>query len=123
MHRVLVIEDELLVRELICYQLENAGFLVSSAGDGPSGLASARKERPDAVVLDVKMPGMDGREVLRRLKEIHPRLSVFVFSARADAPRVAEGLKGADGNFPKSADMGDLIRAIGRAVGRGEAPV
>jgi DNA-binding response OmpR family regulator len=63
--------------------LENAGFLVSSAADGPSGLASARKETPDAVVLDVKMRRMESRKALRRLKEVHPRLPVFVFSGRA----------------------------------------
>lgn len=117
MPRVLVIEDEALVRDVIHYELEGAGFLVNAASDGPTALSLAHRERPDAVVLDLKMPGMDGHEVLHRLKELDPRLPVFIFSARGDCAEVAWELGAADGCFAKSADFSPLIGALRRTVG------
>ena len=114
--RVLVIDDDPSVREVVGHELLDAGFMVRSAPDGPSALALAREEMPDAVVLDLRLPGMDGREVLRRLKGFAPRLPVFVFSVHGDFPSRVADLSAADGCFAKSADLTPLIQAIGRAV-------
>jgi DNA-binding response OmpR family regulator len=110
--RVLVIDDERLVREMIAEELAEAGFIVSAAPDGPSALAAMSQEMPDAVVLDLKMPDMRGTEVLERLKALAPGIPVFVFSGRADFSDAIASLAQADGCFVKSADLRPLIRAI-----------
>ena len=67
---ILVVEDNLETRELLSYNLKNAGYAVRTAGDGPKALELATRARPDLVLLDVMLPGgMDGLEVCRRLKQ------------------------------------------------------
>ncbi|MBI5444809.1 MAG: response regulator [Deltaproteobacteria bacterium] len=116
MPRVLLVEDNPIVLEVVRYTLAEAGYAVRGVSDGPSALAAAQEEEPSAVVLDLKLPGMDGREVLRKLKATHPRVPVFVFSGRGDSADVVAELAGVDGCFAKSADLSPLIRALGRAV-------
>lgn len=67
--RVLVVEDDRLVHEIIRGVLPHHGHAVATAGDGPSALAAARDVPPDAVVLDLQIPHLHGREVLSELKE------------------------------------------------------
>jgi CheY-like chemotaxis protein len=66
---VLVVDDGAEARELYAAYLEYHGLRADTAEDGPSGIAKALERRPDAIVLDFSMPGMDGREVLERLKQ------------------------------------------------------
>lgn len=68
MSRVLVIEDNQANLDLITYLLEAYGYGVSAARDGRSGLEAARRERPDLIISDIQMPGMDGFEIVERLK-------------------------------------------------------
>lgn len=91
------------------------GHCVRVAGDGPTGLSLAAQERPDLVILDLKMPGMDGLEVLRCLKSAHPDLPVFLFTAYDDYSAEACAL-GADGYFVKSPDLGPLRCGIRDAL-------
>lgn len=114
--RVLVVEDDRFIREIADYELGEAGFSVSLAPDGFSALSSVRSEMPDAVVLDLRMPGMGGRDVLRQLKAMNPRLPVFIFSVLGDFPEVVSDLGEADGCFPKSADLTPLILALRSAL-------
>jgi two-component system alkaline phosphatase synthesis response regulator PhoP len=65
---VLVIDDEADLIELVRYNLEKEGFRVIGAGDGESGLSQAVKERPDIIVIDLMLPGIDGLEVCRLLR-------------------------------------------------------
>jgi diguanylate cyclase (GGDEF)-like protein len=67
--RLLIVDDDLVVRTLAAESLKAAGFEVSEAGDGPSGLAQIEQCRPDLLLLDLIMPGMDGYEVCRALRE------------------------------------------------------
>lgn len=117
MFQVLVVEDESLVSDVLGYELSAAGFAVRTARDGPGALAAAQVERPDAVVLDIKMPGMDGKEVFRRLRASAPNLPVFVFSARGDCAELRAELAGLSGCFAKSAELGPLIGALRAALG------
>lgn len=102
--QVLVIEDSASVRRLIEVCLRVLGIEVRSASDGPEGLDAIKDERPDAVVLDIGLPGLDGWEVLRHLREDPETadLKVLVLTAHAQpemADRAARG--GADSFMTK----------------------
>ncbi|MBN1297011.1 sigma-54-dependent Fis family transcriptional regulator, partial [bacterium] len=77
---ILVVDDEGGIRRSMRMILEYSGYSVSEAQDGPTALASARKHRPDLVLLDIKMPGMDGLEVLENLHQDYPGLPVIILS-------------------------------------------
>jgi CheY-like chemotaxis protein len=66
--KVLIIDDEKLARTMLTDLLRGKGYTVLTAEDGPSGLAAAQKEKPNAIILDVMMPGIDGFEVCQALK-------------------------------------------------------
>lgn len=77
---ILVIDDEMGIRRSLRMILEYSGYAVEEAADGESGLFAARKHRPDCVLLDIKMPGMDGLEVLEILMQDYPNLPVIILS-------------------------------------------
>ena len=108
MTRVLVIEDEPDIQTLIQMALEfTGGYEVSVASDGPEGLESARGGRPDLILLDAMMPGMDGFEVCRRLKgdPATAAIPVVFLTAKAQASEIEEGLQlGAAGYLTKPFD-------------------
>lgn len=65
---ILIVEDEAIVAEIYSISLERAGYRVAVAGDGVAGLSAVAAERPDLIFLDIRMPKLDGVEVLKRLK-------------------------------------------------------
>jgi len=93
--RVLVIDDEGPIRLLCRVNLEAAGMEVSEAQDGPSGVEAARAERPDVILLDVMMPGMDGWEVFGELlkDERTAQIPIVFLTARAELRDQARGLE------------------------------
>jgi DNA-binding response OmpR family regulator len=95
MARVLVIDDEGPIRLLCRVNLEAAGMEVREADDGPSGVEAARGERPDVILLDVMMPGMDGWEVFGELlkHEETATIPVVFLTARAELRDQARGLE------------------------------
>ena len=95
MARVLVIDDEGPIRLLCRVNLEAAGMEVREADDGPSGVEAARGERPDVILLDVMMPGMDGWEVFGELlkDEETAGIPVVFLTARAELRDQARGLE------------------------------
>lgn len=78
--RILIVDDEPEIREEMAEYLAGKGYRVIVAGDGPEGLAKFRAEPCDLVITDMKMPGMAGAEVVRRLREIAPGLPVVVLT-------------------------------------------
>ena len=80
MTKILVIDDDARDRELLVAVLEERGYEVILADNGETGLMLCHQRTPDAVVLDLKMPGMDGRDILRQLRILYPSLPVVVFS-------------------------------------------
>ena len=80
MTKILVIDDDAKDRDLIGTVLEERGYQVVLAESGRTGLAFCHREQIDAVVLDLRMPEMDGRSVLQQLRTLHPSLPVVVFS-------------------------------------------
>lgn len=117
MARILFIDDDESIRFLVQEELSLEGHSVRVADDGWTGLRAVEEDLPDVVIVDIKMPGMGGLDVLRHLKSSHPRLPVFLFTAYSDYGDEARDL-GADGYFVKSPDLSRLKQAV-RRVDRG----
>ena len=83
MTKILIIDDDALDRGLLVAVLEERGYEVILADNGGAGLMLCHRRTPDAVVLDLNMPGIDGRSLLRQLRILHPTLPVVVFSGHS----------------------------------------
>ncbi len=106
---VLVVDDEPTLRETVGYNLLRAGLEVELAEDGPMALAAARARPPDLVVLDVMLPGMDGFQVLRSLRE-ESTVPVLLLSARGAEHDRVHGLElGADDYLTKPFNIDELV--------------
>jgi two-component system nitrogen regulation response regulator NtrX len=88
--RVLVVDDEPAIRDTMRMILEYEGYECLVAGSGPEGLATVEREKPDLVFLDIKMPGIDGLEVLSRLRGANESLPVVIVSAHGSAATALE---------------------------------
>jgi two-component system NtrC family sensor kinase len=93
MTKLLVIEDEQSARELLKISLESDGHTVFTAEDGSRGLDIFARENPSIVLTDIKMPGMDGIEVLRKLKEQSEEVEVIVFTGHGDMNLAIQALQ------------------------------
>ena len=122
MQRVLVIDDDPSVTSVLRRGLSYEGFVVDTANSGAAGLAMARERAPDLVILDIMMPGMDGLEVLRRLRGADVQLPVLLLTAK-DAPSdQVEGLgRGADDYVVKPFTFEILVARVRALLRRSEA--
>jgi CheY-like chemotaxis protein len=120
--RVLLIEDDPQSAELLTAQLAHAGYAVDVASTGEAGLSSAGVRPPDAIVLDVTLPGIDGWEVIRRLKADDRLADIPVFFASIVDERQAGLSLGADDYFVKPVDQAALLGALARAVAARPSP-
>ena len=110
--KILVVDDELSLQEALTYSLEKEGYLVSVAGDGLTALEIARANPPDLVILDVMLPGIDGFEVCRILRQ-ESNMPVLMLTARDDEIDRVVGLEvGADDYLPKPFSMRELIARV-----------
>ncbi|MFJ7781078.1 response regulator transcription factor [Streptomyces yangpuensis] len=127
--RVLVVDDDPTVSEVVAGYLERAGFTVHRAADGPAALESAARHRPDLVVLDLMLPGMDGLEVCRRLRANgngRPTVPVVMLTARGDEDDRILGLEvGADDYVTKPFSPRELVLRVRSVLRRSSstAPV
>jgi two-component system response regulator MprA len=126
--KILVVDDERAVRESLRRALELEGYEVELAADGTDALARLESsEQPDAVVLDVLMPGVDGVEVCKRLRRTGSAIPVLMLTARnAVDDRVAGLDAGADDYVAKPFALEELlarVRALLRRAGNGQAAV
>jgi len=123
--RVLVVDDEATLAELVSMALRLEGWEVRSAGDGLSAVRTARDFRPDAVVLDVMLPDIDGHEVLRRMRADTPALPVLFLTAKdAVEDRIAGLTAGGDDYVTKPFSLEEVtlrLRALMRRTGIAEA--
>jgi two-component system, OmpR family, response regulator len=112
MARVLVIDDDPHIRELVRYNLARAGFTVAEAGDGEAALRFLETGAADCAVLDVMMPRMDGWELCRILKE-HYDFPVLMLTAKAETAQKVKGLNlGADDYLVKPFDGEELVARV-----------
>jgi len=120
--RLLLIEDDASIREIVSIGLKAAGFRVVTAVDGQQGLASARSGGFDAVILDVMLPSLDGFEVCREIRKFS-RIPVVMLTARTDLIDVVVGLEsGADDYVKKPFELPELTARLRAVLRRAAAP-
>ncbi len=117
--RILIVDDEENLRHNVQAYLEQEGYVTRTASDGPSALKAARVFRPDLIVLDIMLPGMDGLEVLRRLRQ-ESEVYVLLLTAKADETDKVVGLTvGADDYMTKPFSPRELTARIKAIMRRG----
>ncbi|HEX6369936.1 MAG TPA: response regulator transcription factor [Longimicrobium sp.] len=126
MSRILVVEDNANLAFGLMTSLELEGHQVVLADDGAAGLQAARDQRPDLLILDLMLPGMDGYRVLKALREGGETLPVLILTARGEEADKVLGFRlGADDYVTKPFGLLELLARVGallrRAGGRGEA--
>ena len=120
--RLLLIEDDASIREIVSIGLKAAGFRVVTAIDGRQGLASARSGGFDAVILDVMLPSLDGFEVCREIRKFS-QIPVVMLTARTDLIDVVVGLEsGADDYVKKPFELPELTARLRAVLRRAAAP-
>jgi DNA-binding response OmpR family regulator len=126
-HRVLVVEDEAEIAWPLVHTLEREGYVVDQAATGRDAIAAAIRDQPDAVILDLGLPDMDGLEVCRSLREAQYSGAVLILTARSrELDRVVGLDAGADDYLPKPFGLAELLarlrallrRTTGRGSGR-----
>jgi len=121
MPSILIVDDEANIRELVTVYFTAAGFDVRQASDGPGGLRSALDDTPDLVLLDIMLPGLDGSEVCRRLRETS-QVPVIMLTARgSDLDKVAMLEFGADDYVTKPFSPPELVARVRAVLRRSQA--
>jgi DNA-binding NarL/FixJ family response regulator len=121
----LIVDDHEVVREGLRLSLSRAAHIrvIGEAGDGASAVELAQRRRPDVVIMDVRMPGMDGLEATKLLTDSVPDSKVLIFTAYSEKSLLSRGLEsGAKGYILKEAPHQTLVRAIEK-VASGEGYV
>jgi DNA-binding response OmpR family regulator len=119
--RILLVEDDQRLAEMVHYYLGEAGFRVSVAGTGAKGLALHDRETFDALILDLMLPDMNGLDVCHQIRE-HADTPILVLTARGDAMDRVVGLEmGADDYLPKPFEPRELLARLRAILRRGKA--
>lgn len=116
MKRILVVDDEEAIRLLYKEELSEAGYAVELAADGAEALRLIQQSRPDLMTIDIRMPGMDGIELLARVREIYRDLPIIICTAYGDF-RNDFGTWASDAFLTKSADLSELKEKIRELLG------
>jgi two-component system, OmpR family, response regulator ResD len=119
---ILVVDDEPTIAEVVARYLERAGYETRTAADGPRAVVAARSRRPDLVVLDIMLPGLDGLEVMRRLQEdAGTRVPVILLTAKGEESERLVGLRrGADDYVVKPFSPLELVARVDAVLRRAD---
>ncbi len=123
--KILVVDDEAILVETIAYNLEQAGYQVTTAADGASALEAAHRELPDLIVLDLMLPEMDGLEVCRQLRResATAQTPIIMLTAKSDEIDKVVGLEvGADDYVTKPFGRRELLARVRALLRRSEYP-
>lgn len=125
-HRVLVVDDDRTVSDVVCRYLDHAGYQVSHVSDGAAALAAVARQAPHLVVLDLMLPEMNGLQVCRRLRSRPEGVSIIMLTALGDEADRILGLQlGADDYLTKPFSPRELVlrvRSVLRRAGNGPLP-
>jgi DNA-binding NtrC family response regulator len=114
--KVLLVDDEDQFVEALSRRLAGRGMKVEAAADGEAALRQARGKEYDAILLDLVMPGLDGLEVLKQLRQENPDLQIIILTGHATVEKGIEAIReGAVELLEKPVDMDKLLRRIGEA--------
>src|SRR5512136_2284890 len=115
--KILIVDDEGSVRALLAAVVKAEGFIFLEARDGEKALELVKSESPDLMLLDIRLPDINGMEVLRLAKEIDPDLSVIVLTGYSDTTGAVSAMKaGAFDYLCKPFELKDLVKAIHQAL-------
>jgi DNA-binding response OmpR family regulator len=120
---ILIVDDDTLMRRSLAFNLEQAGYRVNTAATAEDALAMARRDLPDLVLLDIGLPGMDGLDALRHLKETLSLPVIFLTARRRELDEVLGLELGADDYITKPFDVDVLLAHIKAVLRRTERAV
>jgi DNA-binding response OmpR family regulator len=121
-HHILFVEDDPEIGALVCEELRDHGCTVDWYKQGTEGWQHLQAETPDLIVLDLRLPSVDGMDLLRRIREVDPHVPVVILSAKAEKRDVVRGLElGADDYVTKPFSSSELIARIDALLRRLEA--
>lgn len=116
-NRILVVDDEDALRTVLSSELEGEGYIVQMAGDGDEAIKILEKNSFDLILLDIKMPTVDGFEVLKFVKQHSPTTKVIMLTGFADLKNAIESKKlGAEDFVSKPYDLVDLLTTVERVL-------
>ncbi len=116
-NRILVVDDEEALRIVLSAELEGEGYQVANAGDGQEAINILATNEFDLILLDIKMPNVDGFEVLKYVKEHSPKTKVVMLTGFADLKNAIESKKlGAEDFVSKPYDLVDLLTTVERVL-------
>ncbi|TVR68470.1 MAG: response regulator [Sphaerobacteraceae bacterium] len=113
-NKILVVDDDASIREMIALALEDEGLEVIGAPEGETALAMIPEIQPDLILLDTRMPIMDGREFALRYKQLECLPAPLIILTAVDNPESTAAEIGADGFLPKPFDLEDLSRVVSK---------
>ncbi|MBI3744766.1 MAG: response regulator, partial [Chloroflexi bacterium] len=117
---ILEVDDDRDIRELVTRVLKADGYEVASASDGAQALSFIAVRKPDLVLLDMKMPGKSGSEVLKEIRFLHPGLPVILVTGVTDMEAASAALaNGANGYLLKPFQRSELLRSIAETLASG----
>jgi len=116
-HRILVADDEAATRMIVASQLAEAGFTVSEAEDGAEAIKHLREQKFEVALLDIKMPNVDGIQVLKFIRETSPETKAIIMTGFADLELAMEAMElGAIDFFSKPFSIDEVIASVKQAV-------
>lgn len=112
-HKILVVDDQFGIRILLNEIFQKEGYQTFTAANGVQALEIVKNEDPQLVVLDMKIPGMDGLEILKRIKVKKPEIKVIIMTAYGELDMIQEAIEnGAITHFSKPFDIDDILNAV-----------
>ena len=115
MKKLLIVDDQFGIRILLTEIFQKEGYRIFQASNGKKALEIVKKYKPDLVLLDIKIPGMDGIEILKRLMKIDPNMKVIIMTAYGELNMIQEAMDlGAITYFTKPFDIDDLREAVAK---------
>lgn len=121
--KVLIVDDQNGIRVLLVEVFSSEGYQTSQASNGKLALEIVRKDPPDLVLLDMKIPGMDGLDILKHIKQINPSIKVIMMTAYGELDMIKEATDlGALMHFTKPFDIDDLRSAVNKQLRSPDSP-